>query len=126
MSVNKDVTRKMKQLIDRHTNKNVARFATSIGVTRSSMSKIYKGKVNPSLSTIQAILSVYPDTDANWLLKSENQKKSPETYNKNASSNEKDTHCEEESMIGILRGQLEVKDEQMRELIKKIPPQKQA
>ncbi len=124
MSVDKDVTGKIKQLVDRHKNKNVAQFATSIGVTRSSMSKIYRGEVNPSLSTIQAILSVYPDTDANWLLRSEDQKKSPETYNKSTSSNEKDTHYEKKSMTDILRGQLEVKDEQMRELIKRIPLQK--
>ncbi len=125
MSVDKGVTGRIKQLVDGHNDKNVAQFATSIGLTRSSMSKIYRGEVNPSLSTIQAILSVYPDVDANWLLRSENQEKCPETYSKSASPNKKDTHYEEKSITDILKGQLEIKDEQMRELIKRIPIQKQ-
>lgn len=51
-----------------HYELSAANFADKIGVQRSSISHLLKGRNKPSLDFLLKVKAAFPDTDINWLL----------------------------------------------------------
>ncbi len=47
---------------------SASQFADKIGVPRSGLSHVLKGRNNPSLDYVLKIIDSFPDVDSNWLL----------------------------------------------------------
>lgn len=120
MSADTGITERINMLIERHCKGNVAKFAASIGVKRSGMSKISRGESNPQLSTLQAILEVYPDTDANWLIIGIQKISGPNGHKERSQLNDPEGNYGDKNLIELIREQFKVKDEQIARLIEKI------
>jgi len=120
MSVDKGVVERVQLLINRHTNGNVAQFAEKISITRSAMSKIYRGEANPSLSTLQEILKVFPSTDGGWLLVGKEYESGTTGHNIINHLNEPEKKYGNQDLIELIREQFKVKDAQITRLIEKI------
>jgi transcriptional regulator with XRE-family HTH domain len=112
MIVNKDIAERINLLVRRHKKGNIAQFANSINITRSSMSKIYRGEVSPSLTTLQAILEVYPDTDGTWLITGVNSSKSQEGHENILKEDRK--RYGNDGLLDLIKTQFKIKDEQIK------------
>jgi len=64
----------IKAIVDRiekvmaHYDLSASTFADKIGVQRSSISHLLKGRNKPSLDFLLKIKNAYPDMDINWIL----------------------------------------------------------
>jgi len=61
----------MKKRIEKIMEENslsASQFADKIGVPRSGLSHVLKGRNNPSLDYVLKIIDSFPDVDSNWLL----------------------------------------------------------
>ncbi len=52
----------------KHYELSASSFADSIGVQRSSISHLLKGRNKPSLEFVSKLVQVYPEVDLYWLL----------------------------------------------------------
>ena len=66
-----------------HYELSAANFADKIGVQRSSISHLLKGRNKPSLDFLLKVKAAFPDTNINWLLFGQG--------NLNNNQNQKDT-----------------------------------
>jgi len=62
-----EIVNRVKKII-LHYELSAATFADKIGVQRSSISHLLKGRNKPSLDFILKVIEAFPDVDLNWLL----------------------------------------------------------
>jgi len=74
----------MKRRIEKIMEENslsASQFADKIGVPRSGLSHVLKGRNNPSLDYVLKIIDSFPDVDSNWLLTGKVGEKKDNTNN---------------------------------------------
>jgi transcriptional regulator with XRE-family HTH domain len=121
MIVNRGIAERINLLVKRHKKGNIAQFANSINITRSSMSKIYRGEVSPSLATLKAILETYPNTDGTWLITGIKNNESQEGHENILHEGRK--AYGNETLIDLMKSQFEIKDEQIKDQAENIRSQ---
>lgn len=65
--VNDKITERIQTVID-HYGLTISSFADKIGVQRSSISHLLKGRNKPSLDFVMKVVQVYPEVNLYWLL----------------------------------------------------------
>lgn len=101
-----NISNRYKKLIKWYGH-SASAFAKEIGITRGALASIINGSSEPSYSTITATLSRFRELSAKWLIEGSTDMFSEETIIK----------IPEESEISkILRDQVDIKDQQIRQL----------
>lgn len=68
--MNDKIIERIQTVID-HYGLTISSFADKIGVQRSSISHLLKGRNKPSLDFVMKVVQTYPEVNLYWLLKGE-------------------------------------------------------
>ena len=98
-----------------NNNLSASSFADKIGVPRSGLSHVLKGRNNPSLDYIIKIIDSFPQVDIMWLLTGKYQKEASNSMRKDDDSLIVDKIVNDEPPLKVAFDNVNIKEEDMPE-----------